>query len=253
MPLERFPKACSTDSSSFRRKPESRFSRAFRTPAFAGVTELRKRLDTLLRRLRFPRLGCQRRRTETVTQNRDNPHRLIGLIVLLPVLSTPSTHRRDERYGLFQQHQGPLDGTEGCEKAADYIMKSFKKAGLSTVEAQKFLTPIPELVSASIEVDGEIRELHPWDPIWLLPMTRMRAFESARLRGEGKLTDFDNKPIKQHCAHDMESYGNWLNAACSGPGPLFCGEEDSTKGSQAKNTNTPVLSEILVSHKKEKR
>jgi hypothetical protein len=136
-------------------------------------------------------------------------------------------------------------GTEGAEKAADYIFTSLEKAGLSPVENHKFITPVPELISASMEVNDETLEIFPWGPnMAYLPMTPEEGVRGPLVYvGGGTPSEFDGKPIKDSIVlMDMESYGNWLNADMFGAKALiFLGKDGSLKGGFAeKGTPTPL-------------
>ncbi|MDY0038850.1 MAG: hypothetical protein RBS57_00945, partial [Desulforhabdus sp.] len=136
-------------------------------------------------------------------------------------------------------------GTPGAEKAADYILKAFREAGLTEVGVQDYLTPIPEVISSSIEIDGRSLEIYPWGPNMVyLPTTPAEGL-SGRLiyAGNGNFTQFNNKEVKGSIVlMDMASYGNWLNASMLGASALiFLGDKDSIKGDfKEKNIPTPL-------------
>jgi hypothetical protein len=168
-----------------------------------------------------------------------------ALFLLLTFL--PASHAQDVMTDMafFAAIKDRSTGTPGCEKAADYILKSFKDAGLSTVEAQKFLTPIPELISASIEVKGQTFELYPWGPnTAYLPVTPREGLGGRLVyAGRGWPADFDGKQVKDSIVlMDIDSRDNWLNAAMFGAAALvFIGDKDSIKGQFIeKNISTPL-------------
>jgi len=137
-------------------------------------------------------------------------------------------------------------GSPGSEKAAEYILQSFRKAGLKDVGAQDFLTPIPEVVSASLEIEGQSPlELFPWGPNMVyLPMTPPEGLSGRLIYvGAGNLAEFNKKDVKGSIVlMDMASFQNWLNASMLGAKALiFLGNTDSIRGQfKEKNTPTPV-------------
>ncbi|GLI33697.1 FtsX-like permease family protein [Desulforhabdus amnigena] len=145
-------------------------------------------------------------------------------------------------------------GSPGSEEAADYILKSFEEAGLSNVGVQKFLTPIAEVVSASLEVSGEKVQVYPWGPnMAYLPRTQEEGLRGPLVYvGEGNLNDLNGKEIKGSIVlMDMASYGNWINASMLGAHALiYLGEENANAGEyREKNTPTPIaFPRYWVSH-----
>lgn len=136
-------------------------------------------------------------------------------------------------------------GTPGAEKAADYILKAFREAGLTEVGAQEFLAPIPEVISASIEINGTSLEIFPWGPnIVYLPMTPPEGLTGRLIYvGNGNFAQYNGKEVKGNIVlMDMGSYGNWLNASMLGASALiFLGDRDSIKGEfKEKNIPTPL-------------
>lgn len=136
-------------------------------------------------------------------------------------------------------------GSPGSEKAADYILKAFRQAGLE-VGVQDFLTPIPEVVSASLEVDGQPPlEIYPWGPNMVyLPTTPAEGLTGNLIYvGAGNFADLNGKKIQGNIVlMDMFSFQNWLNASMLGAKALiFLGSRDSSRGQfKEKDIPTPV-------------
>jgi len=102
---------------------------------------------------------------------------ICSLLLLLGSGSPADAQETIKDIEYFSSLKDRSTGTQGAEDAADYILKVFSNAGLSEVGAQEFLLPTPEVVSASLEVDGESLDLYPWGPNMVyLPMTPMKAF-----------------------------------------------------------------------------
>jgi hypothetical protein len=136
-------------------------------------------------------------------------------------------------------------GTPGSEQAADYILKSFEEAGIEKVGAQKFLTPVPEVTSASLQVEGRNIPLHPWGPnLAYLSMTPREGTIGPLIYVEnGNFDRFDKKLVRGSIVlMDMTSYSNWMNAAMFGAGAvIFLGDSQSVNGEfKEKNTTTPL-------------
>jgi len=136
-------------------------------------------------------------------------------------------------------------GSPGSDAAADYILDFFKKAGLSEVASQQFLAPVPEVVSASIEAEGQTVNLYPWGPnLVYLPMTPENGLRGQLIyAGRGDFKDFDKTRLYESIVlMDMESSGNWINAASFGAAAIvFIGRDDSVKGQfEEKDTRTPL-------------
>ncbi|MCK8602966.1 FtsX-like permease family protein [Desulfoferrobacter suflitae] len=137
-------------------------------------------------------------------------------------------------------------GSPGSEKAADYILKAFRQAGLQEVGVQDFLTPIPEVVSASLEVDGQPPlEIYPWGPNMVyLPTTPPEGLTGSLIYvGAGNFADLNGKKIQGNIVlMDMFSFQNWLNASMLGAKALiFLGSGDSSRGQfKEKDIPTPV-------------
>lgn len=134
-------------------------------------------------------------------------------------------------------------GSAGAEKAAKYILQAFRDAGLEEVGTQDFLTPIPEMVSASIEVRGQSLEIHPWGPNMVyLPMTPDEGISGRLIYvGHGDFAQFNEKVVEGSIVlMDMASFGNWMNATLLGARALiFVGGDNSVRG-QFKDKETPT-------------
>lgn len=159
---------------------------------------------------------------------------------------TPSTSRPVlDDMSFFAGMKDRSTGSNGAEKAADYILDAFRKAGLSEVGVQDFLTPIPEVVSASIEVNGTSLQLYPWGPNMVyLPMTPPEGLTGRLLYvGDGNFAQFNGKSVKGSIVlMDLASYSNWLNASMLGASALiFLGDETAIRGQfKEKEIPTPV-------------
>lgn len=136
-------------------------------------------------------------------------------------------------------------GSKGSEAAAEYILKAFQEAGLKDVGSQEFLAPIPEVSSASIEVNGETLDIHPWEPnLVYLSMTPKEGLRGRLVyANEGSFEQLSGKPVEGSIVLlEMSSHGNWLNAASLGAGAvLFLGDESSGRSLfMDKSTQTPI-------------
>lgn len=135
-------------------------------------------------------------------------------------------------------------GSEGSEKAADHILQEFQKIGLQ-VGTQEFLTPVPEVVFASLEADGQTFEIFPWGPnLVYLSMTPEEGLSGTLIYGgNGSFEALEGKAVAGNIVLlDMNSAGNWTNAAMLGArAVVYLGSPDSTRGDfQNKDTPTPV-------------
>jgi hypothetical protein len=136
-------------------------------------------------------------------------------------------------------------GSPGCEAAAQYIVDSFKDAGLTETGFQELLHPIPEVISALIDAGGTSTRLYPWGPNMVyLSMTSEDGLTGPLIYvGDGRPDRFDGLPVQGSIVlMEMSSYNNWMNAAMFGAGALiFLGNEESArKDFQEKNTPTPI-------------
>lgn len=136
-------------------------------------------------------------------------------------------------------------GAPDADRAADYILKVFAEAGLANVGAQEFLTPVPALISASLEIEGKTSEVYPWGPnLAALPMTPPEGVTGPLVYvGNGDLDRLNGKNIAGSIAlMEMDSSCNWLETASLGASALiFIGDSTSSNGEfQEKNTPTPL-------------
>lgn len=136
-------------------------------------------------------------------------------------------------------------GSAGAEQAAKYILQAFRDAGLEEVATQDFLTPVPEVVSASIEVQGQSLDIHPWGPNMVyLPMTPAEGISGRLIYvGNGDFAQFNDKAVEGSIVlMDMASFGNWMNASMLGARALiFLGSDDSVRGQfNDKEIPTPL-------------
>ncbi|MGV8074736.1 MAG: FtsX-like permease family protein [Syntrophobacteraceae bacterium] len=132
-------------------------------------------------------------------------------------------------------------GSPASEQAADYILKTFEKAGLSQIGVHEFLTPIPEADAARIEVAGTTLDLYPWAPnlVYLSTTPREGLRGPLIYAGKGDLGSFNGKSVKGGIVlMDTASSGNWMNAAMLGAGALIFLGDDSSTIADFKNNNT---------------
>lgn len=136
-------------------------------------------------------------------------------------------------------------GTSGSERAADYILKAFEEAGLSNVGVQKFMTPVPEMLSATLEVEGQTLEIQPWGPnLVYLPVTPEEGLRGPLVYvGAGDVNDLDGKEIQGAIIlMDMASFDNWTKPYGLGAHALvFLGNDKANIGEfRQKDTPTPL-------------
>ncbi|MCE5245200.1 MAG: FtsX-like permease family protein [Syntrophobacteraceae bacterium] len=136
-------------------------------------------------------------------------------------------------------------GMPGSDLAADYILKVFADAGLQKVGAQEFLTPVTQLVSASLEVAGKTFSVYPWGPnLVYLPVTPGEGVGGTLIYvGSGDFSSMDGHPIRDSIVlMDMNSGEKWLNAAMLGARAIvFLDSGKSVSGDFGiKKTNTPI-------------
>jgi hypothetical protein len=135
-------------------------------------------------------------------------------------------------------------GSAGAQSTADYILASLKKSGLET-GTQDFLTVVPSFNFATIETGGQTFSLHPWGPnLVYLSTTPVEGISGPLVyAGKGGFAAFDGKPVEGGIVlMDMDSEGNWLNAASLGASAvIFLGNRDTTREEyEKKNTNAPL-------------
>lgn len=136
-------------------------------------------------------------------------------------------------------------GSAGCDQAAQYILQSFREVGLTNVDVQKFLLPIPEVENAAIEVAGNTLPLYPWGPNMVyLSMTPEEGLKGPLVYvRNGALEHFNGRSVDGSIVlMDQESGGNWLNAAMLGARALiFLGNKQSIrKEFKDKDISTPL-------------
>ncbi|MGD9505901.1 MAG: FtsX-like permease family protein [Syntrophobacteraceae bacterium] len=172
---------------------------------------------------------------------------LLGAALLCPLLARAGDDEGGMRADIayFAGLGDRSTGSEGCEKAADYILDAFQKAGLTEVGFQQFLQPVPKVISASITVGEGSVKLYPWGPnMAYLPMTPEEGLTGPLIyAGDGRPDRFDGLPVGGSIVlMDMASYDNWMNAAMFGASALiFIGDERSGREAfDEKDTPTPV-------------
>lgn len=168
---------------------------------------------------------------------------VFALLAPFPSLVSGEAFQRD--LTLFGGLADRSSGGRGNEQAIDHIVQSFEEAGLSQVGSHRFLAPVPEVLSASLEVSGKTMEIFPWGPnVVYLPMTPEEGIRGPLLYvGDGADHRFNGREVEGTIVlMDMESRGNWMTAAMLGAKALiFLGSHDSRRGDfQQKNIPTPV-------------
>ncbi|MHC1724893.1 MAG: FtsX-like permease family protein [Syntrophobacteraceae bacterium] len=136
-------------------------------------------------------------------------------------------------------------GSAGAEATAEYILAAFRESGLDEVGVQEFQTSVPSAESASIELNGNTFQLHPWGP----NLVYLSATPASGLRGpliyagDGSIAQFDGKPVRDAIVlMEMNSGGNWLQAASFGAAAvIFIGDPRSFREEyEQKNTTAPI-------------
>ena len=136
-------------------------------------------------------------------------------------------------------------GTAGSDLAAEYILKTFSNAGLEKVGTQDFLTPVAQLSSASLEIDGKILPVYPWGPnLVYIPVTPADGITGPLVYGgSGDFQDLDGVRVRDSIVLlDMDSENNWLNAVMLGArAVIYLDGANSVSGDyDDKNTTTPL-------------
>jgi hypothetical protein len=136
-------------------------------------------------------------------------------------------------------------GSEGAQKTADFILNTLTEYGLDDVGAQEFDAPVPTEEFSVIEIDGKTFDLHSWGPnLVYLSYTPAGGIRGPLIYvGNGDIANFDAKPVQGSIVlMDMNSGGNWLNAASFGAAAvIFIGNPESFREEYIqKNTTAPV-------------
>lgn len=136
-------------------------------------------------------------------------------------------------------------GSPGAEATAEYILAALRAAGLDSVGAQEFRTPVPFVESASIDLNGRTFQLHPWGPNLVYLSTTPESGLGGTLiyAGDGSIGSFDGKQVRDAIVlMEMKSGGNWLNAASFGAAAvIFIGDPRSFREEyEQKNTTAPL-------------
>ncbi len=173
------------------------------------------------------------------------PILLAGLWILSVIGPQSAEAGLREDLAFFASIQDRSVGTRGNEEAADYILHSLEQMGLTRVGVQKFMTPVPEVLLATLAVNGQTFEIFPWGPnLAYLPKTPEGGFRGQLVHaGNGDLASMDGLPIKDSIVLlDMNSGGNWMKVAMLGArAVIYLGREDSPQGQfQDKNIPSPV-------------
>lgn len=145
----------------------------------------------------------------------------------------------------FASLQDRSTGTDGSEKAGEYILKAFQNAGLKEVGVQKFMIPIPDVQQAVLEMDGRQWALHPWGPnLVYLPRTPKEGLQGPLLYvGAGSLGELDGKAVKDSIVlMEVSTTGAWWTVAMLGArAVVYIGSTEGVRGElEEKNTKTPL-------------
>lgn len=136
-------------------------------------------------------------------------------------------------------------GSAGAEATADFILESLRSSGFDTVGAQEFQMPVPVPEFASMTVQGQTFDLHPWGPNLVYLSTTPPGGVSGPLiyAGSGSFSEFDGKQVRGAVVlMEMNSGGNWMNAASFGAAALvFIGADSSSREEfEQKDTTAPL-------------
>ena len=135
-----------------------------------------------------------------------------------------------------------VSGYPGNQQAAEIILETFDQLGMET-HVQEFDQPIPLEHSASLAVDGEIYDISGLWP----NLVRTSAVPSEGITGpiidagEGRLSDFDYKPVEQAIVlMDFNTGQNWLHAPLLDAGsPLLADTTPSQSAPDACSEHPP--------------
>ena len=176
-------------------------------------------------------------------------NRLIPLIFLVMVLQwlpesvSASTRAMEADIAYFAGLGDRSMGSAGADQAAEHIFKQFTEAGLSSVGTHKFLHPIAEVATASIQVDGLTMKLLPWGPnLAYLPMTPEEGLAGPLVYvGNGHLNNFQGHTVQGAIVlMDSGTNDSWMQAAMLGASALiYLGDRESTR-SEYKQQNIPT-------------
>ena len=161
------------------------------------------------------------------------------------LLQLPAFGAENSDIALLPRVDDRSTGSEGAQKTADFILKTLTEYGLDDVGAQEFDAPVPTAEFSFIEIEGKSLELHSWGPnLVYLSNTPAGGIRGPLIYvGNGGIADFDSKPVPGSIVlMDMNSGGNWLNAASFGAAAvIFIGSPDSFREEYIqKNTTAPV-------------
>ncbi len=161
------------------------------------------------------------------------------------LLQLPAFGAENSDIALLPRVDDRSTGSEGAQKTADFILKTLTEYGLDDVGAQEFDAPVPTAEFSFIEIEGKTLELHSWGPnLVYLSNTPAGGIRGPLIYvGNGGIADFDSKPVPGSIVlMDMNSGGNWLNAASFGAAAvIFIGSPDSFREEYIqKNTTAPV-------------
>jgi hypothetical protein len=95
--------------------------------------------------------------------------------------------------------QTRMSGTEGCEKAADYLMARFKQIGLTRVTAHPFdvIVPVTKYCRMALGAGREAVEIYPLWPNWVRTCTTPGPIECPVVYvGQGRSRDLNGLPIR---------------------------------------------------------
>lgn len=170
---------------------------------------------------------------------------VLTIAAVIPRMAQGAESKLHDDLTFFAGIEDRSAGSKGSEAAADHIVHAFEEAGLTRVGSQKFQTPIPEVLSASLELNGEVMSIHPWGPnLVYLSMTPDEGLAGPLVyAGSGELLNMNGLPMEGSIVlMEMDSGCNWMNAAMLGARALvYLGRDDALNGAyKEKNIPTPV-------------
>jgi hypothetical protein len=170
-----------------------------------------------------------------------NAHKGLGYIILIvlsqvvPCLAAaPSAEQVVRDLSAIESR---VVGSRGLDKAADYVEKAFREAGLLEVKRQPFRMAAPVEEHASLNVNGETFPLHAIFPNNVRTSSVPKGGLKGALlyAGKGDLTDLDGKEVKGCIVLlDFNSGDNWVNAFSLGAKAVIFIAPESTSRQEAE-------------------
>ncbi|MFZ5571446.1 MAG: FtsX-like permease family protein [Thermodesulfobacteriota bacterium] len=156
--------------------------------------------------------------------------RVLACLPAIAFLAAPEC-RADAREGLMRTVgelaavQDRSTGSPGCIRAAAFIQAEFQAAGAGPVAVHRFTVPVRRWEKSRLTTeDGRRLTIHPLLLNAAAPETSAAMNTLAQLIyvGRGALADFNHQPVKDAIVlMDMDSGGNWRNAAALGARALI--------------------------------